>query len=72
MRRAEALLEKHDGHTASDIFMNLVSELQLVTLEPVSAGWFAEAPHLAERFYDQIERDFGVSVNAKACFLYRS
>ncbi|HUM99175.1 MAG TPA: hypothetical protein PLI96_01655 [Halothiobacillus sp.] len=44
MSRAESLLEKHDDHTASDNFMNLVSELQLVTLEPVSATWFAEDP----------------------------
>lgn len=65
MRRAESLLEKHDEHTASDIFMNLVSEIQLVTLEPVSEAWFAEAPRLAERFCDQIERDFGVSVYEK-------
>lgn len=62
MSRAESLLEKHDEHTANDVLMNLLSEIQVVALEPVSAEWFTEAPGLAERFRDQIERDFGVNV----------
>lgn len=62
MNRAESLLEKHDEHTANDVLMNLLSEIQVVTLEPVSDKWFTEAPGLAERFRDQIERDFGVNV----------
>lgn len=62
MVRLESLLKSQDACLFEETLSNVISEIQLVTLEPISPAWFADAPRLAEHFGDQIERDFGTNV----------
>lgn len=65
LARADELVPRQNEVVAEDMVMNLISELQLVTLESPQPDWFKDSPNINRRFMSLIENSFNVELTKK-------